>query len=280
MVLLRLLSYLPFPALYFLSDIFFFLTYYIVRYRRPLVYRNLKNAFPEATDEFVESTSKKFYRNLCDYGIETLKLLTISEEEIKKRMVFKNTELIDQFVKENQSILFLTSHQFNWEWSLASGCLSLPLPVDFVYQQQSSKFFNNFSLAIRTRFGGYPILRSEVARESIKRREVLRAIAIMADQFPGHSHDKKYWTQFMNQRTAFYQGLGQLGYLTQYPTLFFALRKIKRGYYEAEAFLVAQPPYQKDSAAIVEGYIKGVERIIKEQPEGWLWSHNRWKNRE
>lgn len=278
--MLRLLSYLPFPVLYFLSDIFFLITYHVVRYRRPLVYRNLSNAFPEASVEFLNATSKKFYRNLCDYGVETLKLLTISSGEIKKRFVFKSTELIEQLAKKNQSILFLTSHQFNWEWSLVSGCLSLPLPVDFVYQQQSSKLFNDFSLAIRTRFGSNPILRSEVARDAIKRRGVLRAIAIMADQFPGQSHDKKYWTQFMNQRTAFYHGLAQLGYLTQYPTFFFALRKIKRGYYEAEAFLIAQPPYEKDSAVIVEGYVKGVEKIIKEQPEGWLWSHNRWKNRE
>ena len=84
-----------------------------------------------------------------------------------------------------KSIILLTSHQFNWEWLLTSGCLYLPFKVDFVYQRQSSKLFDNFSLESRSRFGAYPIERSQVARESIRRKNVLRGVAIMADQFPG-----------------------------------------------------------------------------------------------
>lgn len=280
MFILRLLSRVPLPVLYLLSDFLFFVSYYLVGYRRKMVKKNLLNSFPEKSQQERNQIEKQFYKDLCDYGVETVKLLTISKEELKRRMVYKNPEIVKQFADQNQSILLLTSHQFNWEWLLVSGCLYLPLGVDYVYQRQSSRTFDRFSLVGRNRFGAFPIERFQVGREAIRRKNILRGIAIMADQFPGHSNDKKYWTEFMNQRTAFFLGLGQLAFMTQYPAVFFGIKKIKRGYYEAEGVLVAQPPYEKDSQQIVEDYVKATERIIKQNPAGWLWSHNRWKSRE
>ncbi|MEQ1584260.1 MAG: lysophospholipid acyltransferase family protein [Cyclobacteriaceae bacterium] len=277
MFVLRWLSRLPFPVLYAFSDFLFFVSYYLIGYRKALVRRNLLNSFNEKSEAEIKRIQKDFYHNLCDYAVETIKLLSITPEELKRRLVYKNPEIVKQFSDKNQSILLLTSHQFNWEWLLASGCLYLPLGVDFVYQTQSNKTFNEFSLLSRTRFGAFPVERSQVGREAIKRKDVLRGIAVIADQFPGHFHNKKYWTQFLNQNTAFFLGLGQLAFLTQYPAVFFGVKKIKRGYYEAEGFVVSQPPYERESQQIVEDYIQATERIIKQQPAGWLWSHNRWK---
>jgi Kdo2-lipid IVA lauroyltransferase/acyltransferase len=279
MFILKLLSRLSFTILYAFSDFLFIVSYYLIGYRIKVVRKNLKNSFPEKSNGELRKIEKQFYKDLCDYGVETLKLLTITKEELKKRMVYTNPEITQSFADRGQPVMLLTSHQFNWEWLLASGCLYLPFNVDFVYQKQSSKLFDDFSLMGRTRFGAYPIERANVGREAIKRKKILRGVAIMADQFPGLSHDKKYWTTFMNQDTAFFLGLGQLAYITQYPAIFFGVRKIKRGYYEAEGFVVSEPPYEKESQQIVEDYVKATEQIIKQNPSGWLWSHNRWKRK-
>jgi Kdo2-lipid IVA lauroyltransferase/acyltransferase len=279
MFFLTLLSRLPFSILYSFSDFLFVISYYLIGYRIKVVRKNLRNSFPEKSPDELKKIEKQFYKDLCDYGVETLKLLTISKEELMKRLIYKNPEIAQPFADRGQSIILLTSHQFNWEWLLTSGCLYLPFKVDFVYQRQSSELFNNFSLESRSRFGAYPIERNQVAREAIRRKNVLRGIAIMADQFPGLSRDKKYWTTFMNQETAFFLGLGQLAYLTQYPAIFFGVKKIKRGYYEAEGFVVSMPPYEKDSQQIVDDYVNATEKIIRQNPSGWLWSHNRWKRK-
>jgi len=279
MLILKLLSRLPFSLLYAFSDFLFIVSYHLVGYRIKVVRKNLKNSFPEKTFQELRKIEKQFYKDLCDYGVETLKLLTISEDDLRKRMVYKNPEITQPYADRGQSILLLTSHQFNWEWLLVSGCLQLPFKVDFVYQKQSSELFDNFSLVGRTRFGAYPIERANVGREAIKRKNVLRGVAIMADQFPGLNRDKKYWTTFMNQDTAFFLGLGQLAFITQYPAIFYGVRKIKRGYYEAEGFVVSVPPYEKESQQIVDDYVKATEKIINQNPSGWLWSHNRWKRK-
>lgn len=277
MILLTLVSKLPLSLLYYLSDFLFFVGYRLIKYRRAVEWRNLVNSFPEKSTKELRQIEKDFYRNLCDYAVETLKLLTISEEELRSRMVYKNLDLVKEYVQKNQSVIYLASHQFNWEWLLAAGPFYLHPAIDFVYQPQSSEFFNQFSLITRTRFGTYPVKRAQVAREAIKRKELVRGVAIVCDQFPGLDHDKRFWTKFLNQDTAFFQAINQLGILTQYPVMFGAVRKIKRGYYETEMILISTPPYSKEDTSIIENYIKTTEKIIREQPEGWLWSHDRWK---
>lgn len=280
MFFLRIISRLPLSLLYLFSDFLFLLSFHLVKYRRKIVYKNLKNAFPSKQEQEIRNIERNFYRNLCDYAVETLKLLTISEGELRKRMIYRNPELVDAYKQKGQSVIYVTSHQFNWEWLVAAGDLYLPIPVDFVYQPLSSKFFDQFSLFIRTRFGAYPIKRAEVAREIIKRKSIVRGVAIVADQFPGHGNDKRYWTTFLNQETAFFLGINQLAYMTQYPVFFAKVSHPKRGYYEIELVPISSPPYEKDNFDMIENYIKATEEVIKKDPAGWLWSHNRWKKKK
>jgi Kdo2-lipid IVA lauroyltransferase/acyltransferase len=277
MFLLRLISRLPFSILYILADFLFFVGYRLLKYRRNVVWKNLTNSFPKKEEKELRRIEKEFYQDLCDYAVETIKLLSLEKEDLTARMKYKNPELLLPYSEKNQSVILLASHQFNWEWLMVSGSINLPLKIDFIYQKQSSQSFDHFLLQIRSRFGAYPIERGQTAREAIKRKEITRGIAIIADQFP--NFEKKYWTQFLNQDTAFYQGIGQLAILTQYPAFFVHSKKIERGYYEAEIFPLTTPPYEKNSQSVVEGYAKLTERFIHQYPANWLWSHARWKRK-
>lgn len=279
MFFIRLLSRLPFPVLYLISDFCFLITYYVVGYRRKTVRKNLKNSFPDKSPTERKKIEISFYRNLCDYGVEMLKLLTISKEELSVRMRFEQPEVLQNFAHQKQSIIFMASHQFNWEWSLVSASIVFPFEIDFVYQPIKNKFFERFSLLCRTRFGAYPIQRDEVARAFVKRKDILRGVATVADQYPGYKKDKKFATTFLNQQTVFFLGTNSMIQLSQFPAVFYSLRKVKRGYYVGTPHIVGMPPYEKDSTVVLENYIREVEKLILEDPAGWLWSHNRWKKR-
>ncbi len=279
MFVIKLLSRFPLGILYALSDFLFFVSYRVVKYRRKLVWKNLKNSFPSTPDSELRAIEKEFYKNLCDYAVEMVKLLTIPKDELASRVKFVNPEVLCDFLNRGQSVLCLASHQFNWEWLLTAGSLVLPEQMDFVYQPVHSKFADDFSYACRTRFGTHGIKRDNVAREVIKRRHILRKIALVGDQYPGHGNDKRYSTTFMHQPTVFFSGLNQLASLTQYPVVYFAMRKVRRGYYETTVILIANPPYEKESTDIIRPYVAAVEKVIHADPAGWLWSHNRWKTR-
>jgi KDO2-lipid IV(A) lauroyltransferase len=194
------------------------------------VRKNLVLSLSDKSKKDLIKIEREFYRNLCDYGVETLKLLTISKDELARRITYEDVSEVEAFARQSQSIMLFASHNFNWEWLLAGGSLHLPVSVDFVYQPQNSELFNKFSLATRTRFGGHAIQRKEVAKVSFKRRHLLRGIAIVADQYPGYTRDKKHLVQFLNQETAFFYGAAQLAAAMQYPVMYGEVKKIKRGY--------------------------------------------------
>lgn len=244
-----------------------------------MVRKNLKNSFPGKSPYELLQIEKQFYHNLCDYAVETLKLFSIAKKDLALRMTFTNLEIIDDYKSKKQSVIILASHQFNWEWLLAAGNFSLPVPVDFVYQPVNNAIFNRFSLLSRTRFGAHAIKRDEVARETVKRKNLLRGIAIVADQYPGLKNDKRYPTKFLHQDTVFFQGANQLTLVTQYPVVYAAVKKIKRGYYQVTFEKIAEPPYPANDTTPIEKYVRAVERVIQQDPPGWLWSHNRWKTR-
>src|SRR5262245_41301744 len=123
MFLLSLLSRLPLTLLYIFSDIMFAASYYVLGYRKKVVMTNLKNSFPEKSARELRAIAREFYRNLCDYAVESLKLLTMSSEDVIRRMKFKNLELIQEAAKQGNPMFFITSHQFNWEWLISATSL-------------------------------------------------------------------------------------------------------------------------------------------------------------
>jgi Kdo2-lipid IVA lauroyltransferase/acyltransferase len=274
MFIIKLFSKFPLSWLYRLSDLLYYISYYVVRYRRKVVIKNLKAAFPDKALPELRQIEKSFYRNLCDYAVETLRAYSISTEELNERLTFI---LPDDADFGKTPIIGLASHQFNWEWLMLAGCTQLNMGVDFVYQPLKSKAMNNFMLHLRSRMGGYAVKKNEVGRVALKRKNIVRTIALVADQFPSKPSDKRCWINFLNQETAFYQAIEQLAILTQYPVYDFAIRKIKRGYYECSVYKIATPPYNKDAIGIVGAYVKATEEIIYNEPAGWLWSHMRWK---
>lgn len=274
---LKLLSRLPLRVLYAIADLLFVLSFYVIGYRRKVVQANLARALPELTTAQRAKIEKTFFRNLADYGVETLKLQTISPEELRQRMVYKNPEILVPLRDQQQPFMVLASHQFNWEWLLAAAGLHLSVPFDYVYQAQPNAFVDRLTNFGRSRFGAFPIRRQVVAREALRRKDIFRGIAIVADQFPGHLHDKRYWSSFLHQDTAFFQGINQLALLTQYPVLYGAIRKVKRGHYEMEFIPLTAPPYARDSYEVMDRYIQETEKAIRARPAEWLWSHKRWK---
>ncbi len=275
-MILRWISYLPLAILYWVSNIFYIITLYVFRYRYQVVRENIEHAFPEKNSKEVETIIKQFYRNFCDFIVEALKSITISASELEKRVAIKDPEVIERYFKNGQSVLVLTSHQFNWEWMLLASSSMLSAPLNPIYKRLNNSFFDSLMLSTRSRFGSKPIEMQDTLAQIVGRRKSVNAFGLIADQTPLVDADK-YWSTFLNQDTAFYIGSERIAHLTKYPVLFVGMRKIKRGYYEIQYQELANPPYDKDEHHILDSYIEKAEMLIQERPAEWLWSHRRWK---
>mgnify|MGYP006406595069 FL=1 len=71
--LLWMISILPFPIFYKISDGVYLLLYYVIGYRKKMVLANLKRCFPEKSEEELLLIRKKFYKHMCDLFLEMIK---------------------------------------------------------------------------------------------------------------------------------------------------------------------------------------------------------------
>ncbi|WP_299583142.1 lysophospholipid acyltransferase family protein [uncultured Sunxiuqinia sp.] len=275
---LKAFSHLPFPLLYLISDIAFVLLFHIIGYRKAVVYSNLRNSFPEKTEEEIDRIAREYYHHLCDVSFESIKLHSMSEEELNKRLKVYGVEKMEAYFKQQKSIIVLAMHYNNWEWGASVQRLSNHQFFMVYNPVRNNPELENFILSIRERFGGMSVPVHKSARMAIQfdQTEHPGILWLGADQTPAQS--SKFWTIFLNQETPFFSGPEKIAHKTNQPVFFHHTKKVGRGKYEIILTeLIVEPRHEKPETILLT-YIDKMEEIIREQPAYWLWSHRRWKH--
>ena len=133
--LLWIISKLPFPIFYLVSDFVFFLVFYIFRYRRRTVQENLRLVFPEKPEEELGRIEKKFFSHMVDMFLEMIKSISISHKELKKRFRLTNIEELRKMESQGKSILMACGHYASYEWMTALQLYGIAYKGFGVYKQ-------------------------------------------------------------------------------------------------------------------------------------------------
>ena len=275
-----LFSLIPLRVLYLLSDFFFLLVYYVIRYRRKVVSTNLLHSFPDKDKKELRSIEKGFYKHFCDTMIEALKVLTISERVIKKRFIVKNPELIEKYFNQNKSVILYSGHLGNWEW-LVFLPFFLPHQVMTFYKKQSNKYFNQLLKLSRERFGVIAVESGKGYKSLVEqtRNKNLTFTFMVGDQSPRNLNEK-HWVNFLNRETAFFVGTERIAKKLNQVVVYSQMIKKSRGVYEIEFFTLAENMDELKQSELIDRYAKELESSITTYPHLWLWSHRRWKLRK
>ena len=272
-------SLLPLRRHYVLSDLLFWLLYGVVGYRKAVIRKNLRESFPEKSEEELRKIARGYYHFFCDYIVETIKMMTISKENIRRRLTFKGTELVDEIVESGQSCAVYLGHLCNWEW-----VTSLPLWVTpkaqcgQIYHPLENKEFDRLFLYSRQRFGATCIAMQDTLREIVNYRSKNQPVVIgyISDQVPFWTNIH-HWVDFLHHDTPVLTGTERIVRKVNHAVFFLDVHRVRRGYYEAEFKLITREPQKMDEFEITDIYFKLLEESIRRAPEFWLWSHNRWK---
>jgi len=279
-VFLKALSYLPLPILYLLSDIFYVLVFYLIGYRKKVVFRNLRNAFPKKAEKEIYTIAQKYYHHFCDITVETLKMHRLPYAKMRKHVQFRNPELLDIHGKKGNGVIVLSAHYNNWEWTSCFQKQLENLEIIAVYSpMRKNAPMNAYMLSMREQYGGKGVPMNQAPRAglSINRGPIYNILWLAADQTPPAG--SQYWTTFLNQETPFFSGPQKIALKTNSPVFYQHIHKIKRGRYVVEFIEISPAPKQEGEHDILLDYVDIIEQIIKEQPEYWLWSHRRWKHK-
>ena len=275
----RLLTSLPLRCLYLLSDFFFVLAYYIVRYRRKVVKENLRNSFPEKTERERRKIARRFYRYLCDFFIEIFVLTSARQEQIQRRIHFSNFEIFNDLYRKGKQIFFVTGHYGNWEWLTALEHTT-PYHHATIYQPLENKFFDRFFYDLRSKQGSGIIPMNKVIREIHRyhQENELTMMCVLSDQSPPRNAIH-YWTTFLNQETPVYLGVEKLARHYNSAVIYCEVLRVRRGYYEANITLITENAAETAETEITEKHVRLLEQTIRRNPQYWLWSHRRWKHK-
>nr|WP_315164125.1 lysophospholipid acyltransferase family protein [uncultured Flavobacterium sp.] len=276
---LWIISILPFRLFYWFSDFVYLIVYYIIGYRKKTVRYNLALAFPNLSAKERLVIEKKSYHHLCDMFLEMIKTMTISPEEMNKRFVITNLEVVKEFEKKGKSTILLASHYASWEW-----LLSLNEKTSFkgigVYKKITNKYFDKLIRDIRSKYKAELVETKRAIPLMAENQEkgILCMYGLASDQSPKLNR-AFHWDKFMGVEVPVHTGAEMLAKRYDLTVLFVKVKKIKRGFYEATFVPITDDARSIPDFEITNIFLREVEKQIFEAPEYYFWTHKRWKHR-
>ena len=277
--ILYFFSVLPWRVLFFLSDISFILLYYIIGYRLKVVKMNLRNSFPEKSDEELKKIAFRFYRYFTDMMFEIVKLFTMSPEQkiARCKMDAETVKLFQDLHTKGRSGILVMGHYGNWEYC-PSG---LPPQTDFqsyvIFHPLTNPYFDRLMSHMRTRTGCKLYRMTGTLKGMMNNRNELNLTAFLSDQSP--STKGAHWMQFLNQDTPVFNGSEKIAQKLGMAVIYGSMERIKRGSYVYHTNLICEDASKTLPGEITESHVRLLEADIKNKPEYWLWTHRRWKHK-
>jgi KDO2-lipid IV(A) lauroyltransferase len=273
---LRLAAALPLSALYALASLIGWVTYRLFPYREQVVRENLGIAFPELDEAALRQTMRRYYAGYAQVLVEIVKAASLPAEKLVAHVAIANIELVRAPLARGTPVIIVAAHQCNWEWFQLALSHELGFPLDAAYKPLVNPWAEREMLTLRSRFGSRLVPADALLADILQRRQVVRAICMIADQEPTKS-EHKHWTRFLNRDTAFFLGAEEIARVTRYPVFFAAMRRTARGRYLMEFTNLAAAGETTAAGELTERYARLVEAQIRASPPDWPWSHKRWR---
>lgn len=252
--------------------------YQIIGYRKKTVRNNLKLTLPHLSEKERLQVEKNFYHQLCDMFLEMAKTLTITEEEMKKRYVFTNLEVVKEYEQKNKSIILMTPHYASWEWVIILGKF-----IDFkgfgIYKRLSNPRFDQLVRDMRSKFDAGLISTKETVKTIQHNQEKgLHGIYLfLSDQTPS-LRKGLHWENFLGHDVPVHMGAENLARELDMNVLYLKVSKVKRGFYEAKFIPITDDIKKEEKFEITKRFLNLVEKQIIEKPDYYFWTHKRWKH--
>ncbi|TDE44381.1 lipid A biosynthesis acyltransferase [Flavobacterium rhamnosiphilum] len=277
--LLWIISILPFRVFYWFSDCIYLIVYYIIGYRKKTVKYNLALAFPHLSDKERLVIEKKSYHHLCDMFLEMIKTMTISSDEMNKRFVITNIELVKEFEDKGKSTVLLASHYASWEWLLSFNAKTNFKGIG-VYKKIANKYFDKLIRDIRSKYNAELVETKKAIplMAENQKKGILSMYGLASDQSPKLNR-AFHWDKFMGVEVPVHTGAEMLAKKYDLNVLFVKVKKVKRGFYEATFVPITDNPRSIPDFEITSTFLREVEKQILEAPEYYFWTHKRWKHR-
>lgn len=275
---ITLFSITPFRVLYLFSSFFSFLLFYVIKYRKDVVFNNLRYAFPDWNEAKISDTAYRFYWHLSDITLESIKGFSMKKNQLIKRYKVLNPEIFNVYTGNSNNAICLASHYCNWEWGILATAFQININLLSLYKPLSNKYIEAYLQKRRSVSGMKMVSIYDTKKSFEENSNTFSAYIMAADQCPTNM-EKAIWVDFFNRQTACLHGAEYYAHKLQMPIFYFDVKKTRRGFYTLTITKISDPESGLKPGELTSKYMKMLEQNIIAEPAFWLWSHKRWKNK-
>lgn len=253
------------------------LGYFPIRFRRKLVEKHLRLAFPDRNDEWIETTMRRAYAHLGGEALVTIRLAKLSREDVLARTHIAGFDELQNALAEGRGVVLASGHIGNHEIG-AAALSTRGVPLDLVVQQQGNPLFNDALNNARKKMGLGIIGRFQAQRLALKALRQGRAVAFAADQNAGKAG---VFVPFFGRLASTHRGAALFAVKTGAP-LFLATSLRKGASYEVTLERVdvdRQGKLEDVVYRLTAAFTARLEKVVRSAPDQYLWLHRRWKTR-
>lgn len=275
----RVMSFTPRWFRFYIFQPFVTLLFRLVGYRSRVIVSNLESAFPEKSKSEIRKIRNRYYSTLSEVAVDTLCLAGVDIRSRGKHIVWENGEEHRKAV-EGRDWIALASHFGCWEyfpmyaWELDGDRFMS------VYHPLRSNVFEAYYRRIRQfapNIDQVPMKSSLRHYITNRSKEHGICLGLISDQSPLLTAETE-WIEFFGRPTAFVDGGARLALRFKIPAYYGHIRRIKAGQYGVTLELIYDGKEEIEPIDIVRRYAERLEKMVRENPELWMWSHRRWRH--
>ena len=250
------------------------LGYYIAGPYRRLALRNLGLAFGrEKSPAELRRIAREHFRTLGANLFASLKLPTLSREEIEARVRVEGLEHMDAQLIAKGGFVFVISHLGNWEMFAQLTPFVFKCKVGTIYQALGNPHIDAEVRRDRARLGLALFERKEGFNAAAKYLREGGAVGVLIDQ---HAGDAGLWCPFFSRLASTTTLAATLALRTDAWLIPAAV--YTDGIARWRCVLLPQMhPHGQSPETVTTRLNQMLEDQIRAQPADWFWVHNRWK---
>lgn len=254
------------------------LGYWPFRIRRRQAEENVRRAFPERDEAWVQRVVRASYAHLGREMVVILRLPSKSSEQILRGTGVIGLERAAADYAKGNGLVVTAGHFGNWEM----GAAMIPprgFILDAIVTRQGNPLFDAYIVRTRRKLGIGIIRRGGATAAATRALGEGHAVAFAADQ---NANRTGIFVPFFGRLASTHRGAALIAIRTGAPMYIALPVREPDGTYTMRLEPVEFDRGGDLEEAVLRGtaaFTARLEAAIRERPEQYLWQHRRWKTR-
>lgn len=247
--------------------------------RRRIIDFNLRLAFPDLADEERRALARAVTRHFARSALDAIRLRRLRPEELLGAVDIDGWDIVERVLSYGRGVFFLTAHIGSWEVAALVIGLKIEAGLSVVNRPLDNPLLEAELDRLRRLYGNHVFGKHNIVREVLTQLKKGGGVGILIDQrvrenqgvevpFFGHPA----WTPGVLARLARKTGAPVV------PTFVFCDTP---GHYrlrfDEPVVVHGLPDSELEVVPLTTRYMAILEAAIRENPDQWLWYHDRWK---